>query len=131
MKKAAYEFDRDIVRAAVNAVRSLHKYLFVPRVCIIIIIPVSVAQHTGKIESEKVIKYFEDRLKSRVSSIVNHKNFCTGHYFCPPSPPQYILKTVSIFSVGCSNGETSFEELESPSEKIKTAKSAETEGGGW
>ena len=36
MKKAAYEFDRDIVRAAVNAVRSSHKHLFVSCVCMTI-----------------------------------------------------------------------------------------------
>ena len=41
IKKESYEFDRDIVKGAVN-------------------------QRTGKVIAEKVIRYFEDRLRARV-----------------------------------------------------------------
>ena len=40
-KKEAYEFDRDIVKGAVN-------------------------QRTNKVVAEKVVRYFEDKLRSRV-----------------------------------------------------------------
>ena len=74
MKKAAYEFDRDIVRAAVDSVRHPLKLIILcSMACCICVMRVSIdrsfiSQHTGKIVSEKVIKYFEERLKSRVSS---------------------------------------------------------------
>lgn len=45
MKKEAYEFRRDIVTAALN-----------PR--------------NGKIMSEKIVKYYEDKLKTKVSCII-------------------------------------------------------------
>ena len=41
-KKEAYEFDRDIMKGAVN-------------------------QRTNKVVAEKVVRYFEDKLRSRVS----------------------------------------------------------------
>ena len=42
-KKAGYEFERDIVKGSVN-------------------------QRTDKIVAEKVVRYFEDKIRSRVSS---------------------------------------------------------------
>ena len=45
IKKASYEFDRDIVKGSIN-------------------------QRVGKVVSEKVTRYFEDKLKARVSNDV-------------------------------------------------------------
>lgn len=45
IKKESYEFDRDILKGAVN-----------PR--------------TNKVISEKVIRYFEDRIRSRVRMLI-------------------------------------------------------------
>ena len=50
-KKEAYEFDRDIVKGAVN-------------------------QRTNKVVAEKVVRYFEDKLRSRVSI----KDLAIGHF---------------------------------------------------
>ena len=48
-KKEGYEFDRDIVKGAVN-------------------------QRTTRVVAEKVVRYFEDKLRSRVSIqwVTNH-----------------------------------------------------------
>ena len=43
IKKASYEFERDIVKGAVNS-------------------------RTGRVVAEKVTRYFEDKLRARVSS---------------------------------------------------------------
>lgn len=70
MNKAVYEFDRDIIRGAVNAVRfggsllSDHSLSSSAQSCL---------QRTGTIQGEKVLKYFEDYKRSRVSCVGNNK----------------------------------------------------------
>ena len=44
-KKTGYEFERDIVKGSVN-------------------------QRTGKIVAEKVVRYFEDKIRARVSCAI-------------------------------------------------------------
>ena len=46
IKKASYEFERDIVKGAVNT-------------------------RTGKVVAEKVIRYFDDKLRGRVSCVIS------------------------------------------------------------
>ena len=56
-KKAVYEFDRDIVRGAVNPVSQIIEILnFFIRIFL---------QRTGLLLGEKVFKYFEDRQRSQ------------------------------------------------------------------
>ena len=61
LKKATYEFDRDVLRGSVNPVCVLDKHC----VCMHSF-PIIQLQRTQKIMGEKVVKYFEDRRKSRV-----------------------------------------------------------------
>ena len=60
IKKAQYEFDRDIVRGALNPVGLLM------RVCVLQFSK-ALLQRTGKIMGEKVVRYFEERVKAKVS----------------------------------------------------------------
>ena len=63
MKKLEYEFDRDIVRGAINPVSPVCvEYPDIGMVCY----SPSPMQRTGNILGEKVIRYFEDRLRARV-----------------------------------------------------------------
>ena len=79
IKKATYEFDRDVLRGSVNPV-STHANLYIciiPKTTIIMLCCVYLSQRTQRIMGEKVAKYFEDRLKSRVSQTYMYN-------ICPP-----------------------------------------------
>ena len=70
IKKATYEFDRDVLRGAVNPVSLEANFqcsCIVIMLCVCVC--VSMSQRTQRIMGEKVVKYFGDRLKSRVSYI--------------------------------------------------------------
>ena len=95
IKKSWYEFDRDIVKGALNQVsvvfyictrNSTHVY----RRCCVYLFQChhspTYLQRTGKIKGEKVVKYFDERIKAKVSSSIH----CTlrmqrnqGTMFCP------------------------------------------------
>ncbi len=96
IKKSWYEFDRDIVKGALNQV-SVVFYIFILvilHMCTDVVVVYlfqcnhspTYLQRTGKIKGEKVVKYFDERIKAKVSSSIH----CTlrmqrnqGTMFCP------------------------------------------------
>ena len=85
VKKASYEFERDIVKGAVNQVllykcpafscqketgqelRLLTVNVTVSNAFIDLILPCIVLQRTNKVIAERVTRYIEDKLRARVS----------------------------------------------------------------
>ena len=74
LKKATYEFDRDVLRGSVNPVGPCLRFPYY-YYCMLPLL-----QRTKRIMAEKVVKYFEDRVKSRVNTIYTITNYQLGRY---------------------------------------------------